>query len=297
MQAAVRFSTPLLGASLGEALSERAGVINISLEGMMLCGALGGALGSHYTGSPWVGLLLGMAAGSLVALIQAFFSITLAVSQVVTGIALNILCLGITTYLSRSVFGMENSAQVAGFAEVRIPFLSDIPVLGRVFFEQSVLVYLTYLLVPVVAFALMRTEWGLRMRAVGENPEAASSLGVSVAGTRYTAVLLCGALSGMAGCFFSLVQLNMFVEAMTAGRGFIALAVVIVGRWNPWRLALVSLLFGFLDALALRAQALDVGLPYQLLLALPYLVTLLVYGGLVGRAPAPEALSKPYVQD
>jgi simple sugar transport system permease protein len=175
--------------------------------------------------------------------------------------------------------------------------LSDIPILGDIFFRNSVLVYVTYLLIPVLAFVLMKTEWGLKLRSVGEHPEAADSLGVPVLRTRYLAVLLCGALAGLAGCFFSLVQLNQFVEGMTGGRGFIALAVVIVGKWNPWRLALVALLFGMLDALALRAQALAIGLPYHLLLALPYVVTLLVYAGLVGQARPPAALAQPYVRD
>jgi ABC-type uncharacterized transport system permease subunit len=297
LQASIRFSTPLLGASMGEALSERAGMVNVSLEGMMLCGALGAALGSYFTGSPWFGVLVGIVAGVLVASLQAFFSITLAVNQVVVGIALNILSLGATTYISRSVLGLTGFPTVAGFVPLRLPVLSDIPVIGPVLFNQSVLVYVAYLLIPVVAFVLMRTEWGLKLRAVGEHPEAADSLGVSVTRMRYSAVLLCGAFAGLAGCFFSLVQLNQFVEGMTGGRGFIALAVVIVGKWTPWRLALVSLLFGMLDAVALRAQALNVGLPYHLLLALPYLVTLLVYAGLVGQAKAPAALARPYIRD
>jgi len=297
LQATIRFSTPLLGASMGEAISERAGMVNVSLEGMMLCGALGGVLGAHYTGNPWLGVLCAILAGGLAALIQAFFSVTLAVNQVVVGIALNIFALGATTYISRTAFGLTDSPQVQGFEPLHLPILSEIPILGEILFTQSALVYLIYLLIPLVAFALMRTEWGLKLRAVGEHPEAADSLGVSVAKMRYMAVLICGALAGMAGSFFSLVQLNMFVEGMTGGRGFIALAVVIVGKWNPWRLALVALLFGMLDALALRAQALNIGLPYHLLLALPYVVTLLVYAGLVGQARPPAALAQPYVRD
>jgi ABC-type uncharacterized transport system permease subunit len=297
LQASVRFSTPLLGASMGEAISERAGMVNVSLEGMMLCGALGAALGVHYSGSLLVGVLCGILSGVLVALIQGFFSITLAVNQIVVGIALNILSLGATTFISRSVFEITESGRVKGFTPWPVPVLGDIPILGDIFFKHSILVYLTYLLIPLVAFVLMRTEWGLKLRSVGEHPEAADSLGVPVLRMRYMAVLLCGALAGLAGCFFSLVQLNQFVEGMTGGRGFIALAVVIVGKWNPWRLALVSLLFGMLDALALRAQALAIGLPYHLLLALPYLVTLLVYAGLVGQARPPAALAQPYIRD
>jgi simple sugar transport system permease protein len=297
LQASIRFSTPLLGASMGEALSERAGMVNVSLEGMMLSGALGGALGVYYTGNPWLGVMCGILASVLVAALQGFFSITLAVNQVVVGIALNVFCLGATTFISRSVFSLTESNRVQGFTPVRLPVLGQIPVLGDTLFNHSALVYLTYLLIPVVALVLTRTKWGLNLRAVGEHPEAADSLGISVVRKRYTAVLLCGAFAGLAGCFFSLVQLNQFVEGMTGGRGFIALAVVIVGKWQPWRLALVSLLFGMLDAVALRAQALDIGLPYQLLLALPYVVTLLVYAGLVGQARPPAALAQPYIRE
>jgi simple sugar transport system permease protein len=236
-------------------------------------------------------------AGLLVALIQAFFSITLAVNQVVVGIALNIASLGATTYISRLAFGLTDSPQVLGFEPLRVPLLSEIPLLGEALFNNSVLVYAVFLLVPVTSFVLKRTEWGLNLRAVGEHPEAAASVGIPVKGMRYIAVLLCGVFAGLAGCFFSLVQLNMFVEGMTGGRGFIALAVVVVGKWTPWRLLLVSLLFGMLDAVALRAQALAIGLPYHLLLALPYLVTLLVYAGLVGQARPPAALTQPYIRD
>lgn len=297
LRATIRYSTPLLGASMGEAISERAGIVNVSLEGMMLFGALGGVLGAYYTEQLWIAVLCAMLAGLLVAAVQAFFSITLAVNQVVVGIALNIASLGATTYISRSVFGVTESPQVTGIESLPIPLLSEIPFVGRILFDQSILVYITYLLVPVVGFILMRTEWGLKLRAVGEHPEGAASLGVRVEGMRYAAVLICGLFAGLAGSFFSLVQLNMFVEGMTGGRGFIALAVVVVGKWTPRRLALVALIFGMLDALALRAQALALGLPYHLLLALPYLVTLLIYAGLVGQARPPAALAQPYVRD
>ncbi len=233
LAAAIRFSTPLLGASLGESISERAGAVNVCLEGMMLCGALGAVLGSYFTGSPWVGLLCAILAGTLVGFVQAFFSVTLAVNQVVVGVALNIGGLGVTTYTMRSVFGLTLSPQVNGFDPLPVPILSQIPILGPVLFNQSVLVYLTYLMVVVAGFTLMRTKKGLNLRAVGEHPEAATSVGISVPRTRYLAILLCGALAGMAGSFFSLVQLNTFIEGMTGGRGFIALAVVVVGKWIP----------------------------------------------------------------
>ena len=295
--ASIRFSTPLLGASLGEIISERAGVVNVGLEGMMLVGALAAVIGSYATGDPWVGLLAAIAAGTLLALIQAFFSVTLAVNQVVVGMALNIGSSGLTIFIYRLLFGLVDKPQVAGFAPIKLPVLSSLPVIGPLLFSHSILVYLTYLLVPLVAVVLMRTEWGLKLRSVGEHPEAAASVGISVGGIRYVAVLLCGAFAGMAGSFFSLVQLNTFVEGMTGGRGYIALAVVIVGKWLPRRALLVALLFGALDAIALRTQALALGLPYQLLLALPYLVTLLVYAGVVGQARSPAALAQPFIRD
>lgn len=297
LTSAIRFSTPLLGASLGEIISERAGVVNIGLEGMMLCGALAGVLGSYYSGSPWAGVVAALVAGSLVALVHAFFSITLAVNQVVVGMAINIGSLGLTTFVARMVFGITQQVRVTSLDPVKIPLLGDVPVVGQVLFNQSMLVYLIYLLVPIVAFLLMRTEAGLKLRAVGEHPEAAASVGISVVRVRYIAVLICGALTGLAGSFFSLVQLSAFVEGMTGGRGYIALAVVIVGKWTPWRAALAALLFGALDAIALRAQALAINVPYHLLLALPYLVTLLVYAGLVGQARSPAALAQAYIRD
>jgi simple sugar transport system permease protein len=297
LTSAIRFSTPLLGASLGEIISERAGVVNIGLEGTMLCGALAGVLGSYFSGSPWVGVAAAIVTGSLVALVHAFFSITLVVNQVVVGMAINIGALGMTTFVARLVFGITQQVRVSSLDPVKIPLLGDIPVVGPVLFNQSMLVYLIYLLVPIVAFFLMRTEAGLRLRAVGEHPEAAASVGIAVVRVRYIAVLICGALAGLAGSFFSLVQLSSFVEGMTGGRGYIALAVVIVGKWTPWRAALAALLFGALDAIALRAQALAINVPYHLLLALPYLVTLLVYAGLVGQARSPAALAKPYIRD
>ncbi|MBN1668647.1 MAG: ABC transporter permease [Anaerolineales bacterium] len=298
LAAAIRFSTPLLGASLGEIISERSGVVNIGLEGMMLCGALGAVLGTWKTGNPFIGVLAAILAGLIVALILAFFSITLAVNQVVVGMALNIGSLGFTTFLSRLAFSTADSRpRVEGLGALHLPVLGDLPFLGPVFFNQSILVYITWLLIPIVGFLLMRTEWGLNLRAVGENPEASASLGLSVHRIRYTAVLICGAMAGFAGSFLSLVQLDTFVEGMTGGRGFIVLAVVIVGKWVPWRAMLAALLFGALEAIALRSQALAFKLPYELLLALPYLVTLLVYAGLVGQARSPEALGKAFVRD
>jgi ABC-type uncharacterized transport system permease subunit len=295
--ASVRFAMPLAVASAGEIASERSGVVNIGLEGMMLAGALGGMVGAYYSENAWIGLLCGMLAGGMVAAIHAFMVITLAASQVVSGAAMNIGILGLTTFIFRTLFGITERPIVAHFEPWPVPLLSQIPVIGPIFFNQIPLVYLTYGVVLVMSVVLFRTTWGLSIQAVGEHPRAANSVGVSVARTRYIAVILCGLLVGMAGTFFSLGQLYTFIEGMTGGRGFIALAVVIVANWSPARAALVALLFGAAEAVGLRLQALDVGIPYQFALAFPYVLTLLVYIGLAGRTRMPRALGLPYVKD
>jgi simple sugar transport system permease protein len=292
--AAVRFATPLLFAALGEIFSERAGVLNIGLEGMMLSGAFGGMLGAYYSGSPWIGLVVAMAAGGTVALIHALISVTIRGNQVVSGAAINIAVLGLTTFLVRTIFGVGQRPTVASFDKWPIPLLSDIPVVGVVFFQHIPLVYIGYLLVPISSFLLFRTTWGLKIRAVGEHPLAADTVGIWVAGWRYGMTVLCGVLAGIGGAFLSLGQLNMFLENMTAGRGFIALAAVIFGRWRPFLVSLAVALFGAADASTLRLQALNVQIPYQIVLMIPYLLTFLAFIGLVGRTVPPAALGLPY---
>ncbi|MEM3554784.1 MAG: ABC transporter permease [Candidatus Micrarchaeaceae archaeon] len=295
--AAVRFATPLLFAALGEIFSERAGVLNIGLEGMMLSGAFGGMLGAYYSGSPWIGLVVAMVAGGMVALIHALISVTIRGDQVVSGAAINIAVLGLTTFLVRTIFGVGQRPAVASFDKWSIPLLSDIPVLGVIFFQHIPLVYIGYLLIPISSFLLFRTTWGLKIRAVGEHPLAADTVGIWVAGWRYGMTVLCGVLAGIGGAFLSLGQLNMFLENMTAGRGFIALAAVIFGRWNPFLVSLAVALFGAADASTLRLQALNVQIPYQIVLMIPYLLTFLAFIGLVGRTVPPAALGRPYRKD
>jgi len=297
LSASVRFAMPLASASVGEIISERGGIVNIGLEGMMLAGALGGMMGAYFLGDPWQGLLCGMAAGAIVAAIHAFVVITLAADQVVSGAALNIAMLGLTNFIYRAVFGIVERPIVAHFEPVAVPLLSQIPVVGPVFFNQIPLVYLTYGLVIVAAIFIVRTRWGLEVQAVGEHPRAADSVGISVYRVRYLTVIVCGLLAGMAGTFFSLGQLYTFIEGMTGGRGFIVLAVVIVANWSPTRAALAALMFGAAEAVGLRIQALNVGVPYQLALAFPYLLTLTVYIGLAGRSRMPRALGLAYIKD
>lgn len=263
----------------------------------MLAGALGGMMGSFYTNSPWVGMLCGILAGGLVAAIHAFMVVTLAADQVVSGAALNIGVLGMTTFVFRAVYGITERPIVAHFEAWPVPVLSRIPFIGPILFSQIPLVYVTYVVVALVSVVLFRTMWGLGIQSVGEHPRAADSVGLHVDRLRYMAVILCGFLAGLAGTFFSLGQLYTFIEGMTGGRGFIVLAVVIVANWSPTRAALVALLFGAAEAVGLRLQALDIGIPYHFALAFPYVLTLIVYAGLAGRTRMPHALGLPYVKD
>ncbi|MCL5075822.1 MAG: ABC transporter permease [Chloroflexi bacterium] len=298
LTASLRMATPLLFASSGEVLSERAGVLNIGLEGMMLTGAFAGALGALYTNDPGIGLLCALIGGGLMGLIHAFMSITLRADQIVSGFALNLFALGLTGFFFRAIFGVTKiQASVATFKELPIPLLSDIPLIGDVLFDQIILVYIALLLVPTLSFILFRTTWGLSILAVGEHPQAADTVGIRVNTVRYVATVLCGALAGMGGACLSLGQLGTFVENMTAGRGFISLAAVIFGNWRPMRILGACLLFGAVDALQIRLQAFDVPIPYQLLVTLPYLVTLIALTGLVGRVRGPAALAIPYPKD
>jgi len=217
--------------------------------------------------------------------------------QIVSGIALNITVLGLTGFLARTIWEAGNVPQVAHTGALRIPRLAEIPVLGPVLFSQNPLVYLTFAIAVVSWWLLVKTRWGLELRGCGEDPYSCDSLGIPVMARRWQAMLLCGGLAGLGGVFLALAELYTFSDAMSGGRGFIALAVVIVARWSPARAVLVALLFGGCEALALRMQASSAAIPYELMLALPYVVTLLVYAGVVGRTVAPGALGRPYARN
>ena len=293
--AAIRLATPILLASLGEILAERAGILNIGIEGMLLIGAFGGFLASHGTGSPWIGVLGGMIAGMALALLFAYLTITLAADQIVCGIMANLLAFGVTGFGHRVIFGMTTVIPSAPpLADWHIPGLAAIPVLGPILFQQNPLVYLGLVLVVACWFMLFRTSWGLKLRAVGEHPLAADSVGVSVRQVRYAAVLACGGLAGIGGAFLSLSQLSMFVEEMSAGRGFIALAVVIFARWHPVGALGASILFGAAEALQFRLQAQAADIPFQFLAILPYVLTVIALVSIVGRSVQPAALTRPY---
>jgi ABC-type uncharacterized transport system permease subunit len=290
----IRMSAPLILAALGGIFSERAGVLSLGLEGMMLTGALAGFLGSFYTGSPWIGLLYAAVAGGLFALVYAAACITFKANQVVAAVGLNILANGITGLIFRGAFGItQDLKQATAFQAVPIPGLSQIPVIGPILFNHLVPVYLAFLLVPAVIFVLYRTSWGLKLRSVGENPLAADTLGVKVSVMRYQGVVISGVLAALGGALLSIGFINTFIEGMTAGRGFVAFAAVIFGKWTPIGAFLSALLFGAADALQLRIQALGLPIPYQIMILFPYLLALvaLVFSG---RSQSPAALGSPY---
>jgi len=297
LAAGIRVAAPLLLTALGEIYSERSGILNIALEGQMLVGALVGFLGAFYSGNLVVGLILGALGGLAFSLLVALFCVTLRAPQVVIGIIMNLLAFGLTTFFYRVVFGTPLlPPHVSRMNPVNIPFLSDIPVLGPVLFQQTPIVYIVFLLVPVAAFALFRTSAGLRVRTVGEFPLAAETLGVNVNLTRYICVALSGLTSGLAGAMISVTQLARFVEDITAGRGFIALAIVIFSRWSPYRALLAALVFGLVDSLQMGLQAVGSPIPSQFMLMLPYIVTVIVIATSRKSMP-PAALAQPYIKE
>jgi len=273
--------------------SERSGVVNIGLEGLMLISAFAGVVGASLSGSALVGLGFALAAGLIFALIHALMSITFEADQIISGTAINLLALGGTGFLMVQVFGSGGtSPRVPGFKEVAIPLLSDIPLIGPALFNQSLLVYLMYLLIPTTWFVVFRTPFGLRLRATGEVPEAVDTAGVSVSRMRYYGVALSGLLAACGGVYLSMGILSAFTEGMTNGRGFIALAALIFGRWNPIGAAGAALLFGF--ALAVTYQVPQEVIPLEFIQMLPYVLTIVALAAFGGRAIAPAAIGKPY---
>lgn len=296
--ATVRMASPVLYATLGGILNERAGVINIGLEGIMLTGALTGVVASFYTGDPWVGFWAAAVAGGVLGLVHAFLSISLEANQIVAGAAINIACLGLTSFVIRILFGLKDQQRmVPHFVPSHVPFLSDLPFVGRVLFAQNVVVYAAYALVPVLAFVLYRTRWGLVIIAAGEHPRAADTMGIDPNRVRYVCTVLSGMAVGAGGASLSLGQLHFFVDDMTGGRGFMALAALIFGRWDPVGGLVACLLFGAADALQFRIQATGVNIPYQFMLMVPYVLTLVVLVVFVARARGPAAIGVPYQRE
>lgn len=297
--AIVRMTTPLLLAAMGSLLAEKSGVVTFSMEGMMLMGAVGGIIGSGVTGNVWLGVLLAILFGVSVGLIYAIMAVSVGAHQIVTSVGLNLGALGLSAVLYPLVFKrgeevIQTVIRVPSMPIVKIPILGDIPFFGNVFFNHLPPVYVSYLLVPLVWYVLYRTSWGLKVRAVGEHPHAADTVGISVAKVRYATILFAGAWSGLAGAFLSIGLLGSYMENMTAGRGFIAYTAIVFGKWEPINVLLGTLLFGMADALQLRIQALGIGIPYQFLVMFPYVVTMVALISFVGKASWPASYGNPF---
>jgi general nucleoside transport system permease protein len=296
LAATLRAATPLTFAAIGGIFSERSGVVNIGLEGMMLTGAFFGIAVVGWTGQWELGLLGAMLGGGALALIHAFFSIHLRADQIVVGTAINFLALGVTGYLFRSVYGTRGTPELEErIPTVSVPGLRDIPFVGEVIGEMSLMIWLAILLVIVAAIVLFKTPIGLRLRAVGEHPKAADTVGISVFGIRYGAVIVSGMLAALGGAYLSFGFGSAFNENMTIGKGFIGLAAMIAGNWRPFPTFAVCLLFGFSEGLARRLQN-EADVSVNLLQTLPYVITLIALVGIIGRSRPPAAVGRPYVK-
>ncbi|EKO3540137.1 ABC transporter permease [Vibrio fluvialis] len=309
--ATVRVSTPLILAALAGMFSERSGVVNIALEGKLLASAFAGAATASVTGSAWLGLLAGVGVSILLALLHGFASITHRGEQVVSGMAINILATGLTITLGRYWFGQGGQTPTlsgdARFAPLTLPgadAAQDTPVIGLLYSElisgHSIIEYIAFLAVPTAWYVLFKTRFGLRLRAVGESPAAVDTAGISVVGMRYSAMVICGLLVGLGGVYLSVGQTAQFIPNMSAGKGYMALAALIFGKWRPVMAMAACLLFGFLDALAIRLQGVSIGdfpIPVQAIEASPYILTVFLLAGFIGKAVAPKAIGVPYTKE
>ncbi|MET4639117.1 ABC-type uncharacterized transport system permease subunit [Mycetocola sp. 2940] len=294
----VSLSVPLIFGAMGGVISERVGVVNVAIEGQLLAGAFVSALIASVTGNLYLGLLGAAVAGVLVSFVLAAFSIKYFVDQVIVGVVLNVLVVGLTSFLYSQVL-TENPQLLNSpprFSRIEIPVLGEIPILGPVLFKQTIIVYIMYVVVALVYVGLFHTKWGLRVRAVGEHPTAADTVGINVTGTRFWNVSLAGAIAGLGGAYFTLGAVGAFGKEMTAGAGFIALAAVIFGRWDPIRATLAALLFGFATNLQNVLGIIGSPVPSEFMLMLPYVVTIFAVAGLVGRSRGPAASGKPYIK-
>ncbi|MDH3674789.1 MAG: ABC transporter permease [Anaerolineae bacterium] len=285
---------PLLLAALGETFAERAGLLNLGIEGMMLIGAFSGFLIALNSESLVLGLLAGLVVGMILGLIFGFLAISLQVNQIIVGLGITVFAGGFTGFLFRDIFGRRFPTLSVSAPKIAIPGLSEIPIIGPALFNQSLMIYLTWILVIVFAFILARTSFGLNMKAVGESPLAADTAGVSVYLTRYLAILVGGAMAGLGGAFLSVVDLNFFVPGMTVGQGFIAIAIAMLGKWRPYRVFIGAVLFGILRSLSNGLQVIGVDIRPEFLLMLPYVGIILALVVLAGRTTLPAALGIPY---
>jgi general nucleoside transport system permease protein len=292
LTSAIRLATPYLYASIGESFGQLSGVVNLGVDGIMLVGAYVALLVALFTGSLWLGMLCAAIVGLLMGLLMSVISVTLKAEQGISGIGLYMFGLGLSSLLFKMTMGTVKT--IVGFQPVKIPILGDIPVIGPIFFQQSVPVYGAFLLVPVAWWILDKTTWGLRIKAVGQNPAAADSLGVSVDRVRYMSVCVGSILAGIAGASLSLATVNLFQENLTAGMGFIAVALVYFGGWRPLGILAGALLFSTVNALQLWMQVLGVRIPSDVAVMLPYLLTIIVLAISAGRVRPPAALNKPF---
>lgn len=311
LDATVRTAPPLILAAMAGMFCERSGVVNIALEGKLLAAAFAGAAAAAITGSAWMGLLAGVGIAILLALLHGFATITHRGDQVVSGMAINILAAGLTVTLGRFWFDQGGQTPAlsgaARFAPIDLPYakaLADVPVIGQLYSEllsgHSLLEYVAFAAVPLAWWVLFRTRFGLRLRAVGEAPAAVDTAGISVVRMRYTALIIGGLLAGLGGVYLSVAQTAQFIPNMSAGKGFMALAALVFGKWRPWSAMAACLLFGFLDAVAIRLQGVSIGdvpIPVQAIEALPYVLTVFLLAGFIGKAVAPKALGTPYVKE
>jgi simple sugar transport system permease protein len=288
----IRLSTPYLFASLGETFGQKSGVLNLGVEGIMLLGAFAAFYTTFITENLWLGLLAAIIVGGIMGLAVAVISVTLKAEQGISGIGIYLFGLGMSELLFRKTLGTVEI--VSGFSSIYIPLLSDIPIVGEIFFQQNLLVYFAYIMVPISWFVLSKTTLGLKIRAVGENPEAADTLGVSVSGVRYFTQIFGGVMSGIAGASLSIALLNVFQQNLTSGLGFIAVALVYFGGWRPLGVLIGSLIFSMVNALQLWVQVLNIPIPSDFAVMMPYVLTILALVIAVQRVRPPSALTKPY---
>ncbi|WP_026551503.1 ABC transporter permease [Arthrobacter sp. H20] len=295
----VTLAIPLIFGSLSGVLCERVGVVNIAIEGQLLSGAFAAAVAASISGNAYVGLIAAAFAGTLVSVVLAVFSIKYYVNQIIVGVVLNVLVSGLTGFLASTLLSRDPATfnSPPSLPVISVPFFSDLPIIGGILFRQSIVGYLMYVAVIVIYIGLFRTKWGLRVRAVGEHPQAADTMGIKVNSTRFWNVLLGGAVAGFGGAFFTLVSVSSFSRDMTAGAGYIALAALIFGRWNPIGAFFAALLFGFFTNLQYVLSIVGTSVPSQFMAMLPYIVTILAVAGLVGRSRPPAASGTPYIKE
>lgn len=298
LQTTVARSVPIIFGALSGILCERSGVVNIAIEGMLLSSAFAAAVVGSITGNVWIAIFAGIVTGGVMGLLLGILAIRYQVDQIIAGFVINILATGLTSYLHQAVLVPNPTFnQPPRIERLAIPVLSDIPIIGPIFFQHNIFVYTAFILVGVIWFALFKTRWGLRVRAVGEHPRAADTVGINVNFIRYRNVILGGMVAGIGGAYFTIGSTGTFEREMTGGRGFIGLAAMIFGGWNPLGAAGSGLVFGFADAIQARAAIFKIPVPSEFLLMLPYVVTIIVVAGLVGRVRAPAADGQPYKKD